>query len=685
MNQIKAQMQRGAKLDAEAERAMKELEREISKYGAASTEMEKLAAWEKTKKVLEYLTPNRMKMNKALSQVTQAAPTVAKETTKAAPKAVKETAKATKEVTKAAPEAAKATEQAAEKAPGLLQKLWAGARGASAEGIQGAAHNFFQGMNPVEAARHMNAAQLASAVKAPGLSVGERMAMLWNWGNPRTMYGRAVGSLVTAPIEHAGMDLANVVLREGGRLYAPVAQAASGAGKNLATGALVGGAAGGLGGATQGDISGGVLRGAGLGMLGGMGGRAFGPGLMPTALGAGLAGGAGGALIGRNKTASVKEAYLRYALPAAGAALGAGTGAMVAGEGNRLKGALLGGALGAAGGFGGGLIGSNLGLAGGAALGGRGLAAAQKAGATGKALEQAGERAWGMAGIGEKAGLGLGAAGGALGMGAAGGKLIRSKPATPMPKEASMVDITGQLPTPIIKVASPESDEDWAVIMPDGARHYPIQTWDQIKTAEGYFMDNKHQMEPSIRRQFAVKLAAKACQVGYPAKEEVKETGAKTKKAAGMMKSALEMRKLVGGDPEFLDELFEKQASLDPNVYAEVLNRFDCDTGLDRFWDNRIFDPWASTFGVVKTAERVIFEDGGERLTEGQLQNLVTNRLNLLTEQFTDDVAKEFSQDPIGIFNSMPLPQQRLIARMAADASSDGSSEGTEKLSAWAW
>jgi hypothetical protein len=247
------------------------------------------------------------------------------------------------------------------------------------------------------------------------------------------------------------------------------------------------------------------------------------------------------------------------------------------------------------------------------------------------------------------------------------------------------VDIAGQAASPIIKEASSNTEEDWAVIMPDGSRHYPIQTWDQIKTAEAYFMDNKHIMEPSIRRQFAVKLAEKSCKAGYPVKKEIQEAGAATKAKTGMAKIALEMRKLAGGDPEFLDELFEKHASLDPNVYAEVLHRFDRDTGLDRLWDNRIPDPWESTFGVEKTAERVVFEDGGDRVTEGQLQNLATNNLSLVTKQFTDDVAYEFGMDPVGIFHSMPLPQQRILARMAADVSSDGSSEGSEKLSSWTW
>ena len=39
------------------------------------------------------------------------------------------------------------------------------------------------------------------------------------------------------------------------------------------------------------------------------------------------------------------------------------------------------------------------------------------------------------------------------------------------------------------------------------------------------------------------------------------------------------------------------------------------------------------------------------------------------------DVAEEFKKDPLGIFNSMPTPHKKLLARMANDSTSFGGSE----------
>jgi len=239
------------------------------------------------------------------------------------------------------------------------------------------------------------------------------------------------------------------------------------------------------------------------------------------------------------------------------------------------------------------------------------------------------------------------------------------------------IDITGQSPKPKVKLAWPDNDADYAVVLQDGSRHYPIDTWDRVKLAEDYYQENRLRMEPRVRRQYAVKLAAKAIHLGYPLDYEIFEKGACTYAKPGQMKAALEMRKVAcapGEEREWLDELFEKRAHLEPGTYAACLHRFDVEKGLDRGWDRVVLDPWESTFGINKTAE-VVWEQGADRVTDDQLQNLAQNQHSGLQEMFREDFTRQFIKDPIGIFNSMPDPQKKIIARMANDQSSQGGSE----------
>jgi hypothetical protein len=259
------------------------------------------------------------------------------------------------------------------------------------------------------------------------------------------------------------------------------------------------------------------------------------------------------------------------------------------------------------------------------------------------------------------------------------------KTPAPVKKVASVVDVTGKRAKPIVKVARPTRPEDYALVV-DGKPCYPIHNWDMVKKAEAYFHENSIRMNPEHRRQFATKLAQKSFMLGYPLAGDITELGAAGYNTEDHLRDAIDMRKVAcapdSGAREMLDDLFEKRASLHPEVYAEVLRRIDVQTGLDKGWDHIVLDPWASTFGIDKTGAEVIWENGADRVTKDALLNLACNRLNLVVAEFTYDVAKEFKKDPIGIFNSMPEPHKKMLARMAADSESDGESEhGTNEPS----
>lgn len=227
---------------------------------------------------------------------------------------------------------------------------------------------------------------------------------------------------------------------------------------------------------------------------------------------------------------------------------------------------------------------------------------------------------------------------------------------------------------PLVKTALPQQDGDYAVVTEQG-RFYPIDSWDRVKVAERYFLEEGVRMAPHTRRQYAEKLAAKATEIGFPLNEKVAEHGSKTWAPADNVEASICARKTASDENgrAFLDELFEKRASIGPELYAECLRHYDVDHGLDSLWGRTIPDPWESTFGIDKTAE-VIWESGTERLTDSQLFNLAKNGIETFIQQFSDHAASDFAKDPRGIFDSMPEPQKKLIARMAADVASSGNS-----------
>lgn len=300
--------------------------------------------------------------------------------------------------------------------------------------------------------------------------------------------------------------------------------------------------------------------------------------------------------------------------------------------------------------------------------------------ATGTATGAAGGATQGDTVGGARRGLIAGAIGGGAGRAfsrragpAAGGAILGGAGGALFGRDKKPVDISGQEAKPkVMKKAA----EHYALQLPDGRQNFPIDSWDQVKQAEVYWLENNKLMDPPIRREYAVKLASRAKEMCCPLNQDISFRGSSTFGPSGHVKVAMEYRKLVSSDHgEFLDELFEKRADLGPELFSEVLRKFDTENGLDTLWSSRVPDPWSSTFGIDKTAGYV-WEDAADRVSEEQLRNLAINKKELLKKTFTEDMTSGFCKNPVSVFKSMPLPEKRILSRMAADSASDGGSEG---------
>lgn len=199
---------------------------------------------------------------------------------------------------------------------------------------------------------------------------------------------------------------------------------------------------------------------------------------------------------------------------------------------------------------------------------------------------------------------------------------------------------------------------------------YPIDGYDQVKTASAYFDSNWKDLPPRDRHKYCVKLAARMSELNMEVPAEIQRYGSTT--YASDVDSYIESRKsyVFEESHDALNMLLEKRAQVSPNIFAEALEEFDRLNDLNWHWDGKIADPWYSTFGpsLEKIAEsNWRYDSTGCRCTEDDLDNLARNGFPRLAKSFGQDFAKEFSKNPKTVFESLPAPNKLILARLASD------------------
>jgi predicted nucleotidyltransferase len=228
--------------------------------------------------------------------------------------------------------------------------------------------------------------------------------------------------------------------------------------------------------------------------------------------------------------------------------------------------------------------------------------------------------------------------------------------------DAEVADVTGQEPTPVFeqeKVA-----EDHMIL-----GKYPVRTYEEVKLADGFFAENLLKMHPEERRSFAVKLAARATDLGIVLEGEAVHKYASSERASDAQMYVLARKEFL---PESHQPALEKFAAemhdVEPRAAAEALRGFDEATGLAHLWDHHVVDPYYTMLGEVKTAEEFIWAEGAERVTESDLKALAANSVMLLRSHFGNDFTDEFCKDPVAVFKSMPDTTKVVLARLGADS-----------------
>jgi hypothetical protein len=248
------------------------------------------------------------------------------------------------------------------------------------------------------------------------------------------------------------------------------------------------------------------------------------------------------------------------------------------------------------------------------------------------------------------------------------------------PSDTNIVDVTGLRP-PMQKVAHVEKEEvEYAIERADGSKHYPLRNAAEVQTAQDYFERNVGEFVPRERREYAVKVAAKARQGRLPIKPAVaKYAGAGWNPAVeGHITQRYVHLTDVGAELGVKEQLVKiAHSNLEPEQMAHALEVFDREFGLDAMWDRELADPWFAITGeFVKEAKGDIKPDktwdlGDTRVTSADLNRLAERGLATIINSLGDDFAKAFQANPIVQFEALPAPQKKFVARMATNIPDD--------------
>lgn len=225
------------------------------------------------------------------------------------------------------------------------------------------------------------------------------------------------------------------------------------------------------------------------------------------------------------------------------------------------------------------------------------------------------------------------------------------------------IDVSDKEPPKVIKEKTAEH-----LALPSLGR-YPLDRYDQVKHAAVYFEEWRNQFAPHHRREFCVNLVKRAAALGIDTSEEIQKYGSATYAPAAQVEMAIDARRALLTDEdhgEMLSKLAEARPIMSPEAFALTLVEFDKFASLDQHYDRDLVDPFYSTFGKeAKQAKSIVI--GNDYVTEEQVEGLAMMGHATVELRFGDDFANEFRKDPMGIFNSLPVTQKKMLMRMASD------------------
>lgn len=212
-------------------------------------------------------------------------------------------------------------------------------------------------------------------------------------------------------------------------------------------------------------------------------------------------------------------------------------------------------------------------------------------------------------------------------------------------------------------------NEHFALVIRQGngdvIRKYAMPDESHVKIAAAYFDKYAMDLSPQYRHRFASAVQSRAEELGV----DVSSNDALQKWAGAEWNNQIhahfEQRKSLlprnPGARDILDKLAASLSETTPEDMASALDTFDQSTGLSKYYDRAIADPYESTM-MAKKATSWSADIDGQIITEEDLRKPAT--IKKLAGYLGETFARQFSEHPSEIFESLPEPDKILIKQV---------------------
>jgi len=206
-------------------------------------------------------------------------------------------------------------------------------------------------------------------------------------------------------------------------------------------------------------------------------------------------------------------------------------------------------------------------------------------------------------------------------------------------------------------------------------QRYPLDSFSDVEKAAAYFGEWRGHFSPAERHEYCENLVKRASALGCPVTEEISKYGSSSFAPTSELQVAIDGRRNVVPEhyASLLDKLAAMRIEMTPEYFATALDTFDKVACIDHLYDSDIMDPYYSTYGV-KVAEQDCDDTivvGNDFMTVASLRSLGKRAQIEFDNIFSLDFIKEFRDDPVGIFESLPIDQKKVIMRIAASSGSN--------------
>lgn len=230
-------------------------------------------------------------------------------------------------------------------------------------------------------------------------------------------------------------------------------------------------------------------------------------------------------------------------------------------------------------------------------------------------------------------------------------------------KQASAVEINALTEMPNEHFALVVRAEDGSII-----RKYAMPDRNHVKLAATYFDKYAMDLAPEHRHRFARNVQARAAELEVDiSAHDALEKWASPGWNRHVLAHIEQRKSLLPRNPDARTVLDKLAASLDettPEDAAAALEAIDAATGLQRYYDRGLKDPFASTMGKVAMGWSEDLNGGAVTITEADLRKEAVQKK--IASYMGASFASQFAANPVEVYESLPAPEKELIQQVVA-------------------